>query len=62
MLDAERVLFADHALEQHREVVDDQRQFEHLRTQGLATREGQQLAGETGRAVGVLLDLHEFAE
>ena len=37
-------------------------QLQHLRAQGLAAREGQQLAHKPGRAIGILLDLHDVGE
>ena len=55
-------VLADQAAQQMRQLGQDVGQVEHLGLQGLLAREGQQLAHQVGRAVGVLLDLHDVGE
>ena len=55
-------LLADEAAHQHLEVRQHVADLQDLRTQRLAAREGEQLADEARRAVGVLLDLHDVLE
>ena len=62
VLEADFHGLADKAAQQHLQVRQNVRQLQHLRAQGLAAREGQQLANEAGGAVGVLLDLHDVLE
>ena len=59
MHDIQRNFLADEPLEQHAEVAQCFAEIEHLRTQGLLARERQQLPHKRGRAIGVLLDLHD---
>ena len=53
---------AEQALQQHRQFVEPIVEVEHLRPQGLAAREGEQLAHQARGPVGVLLDLHDVLE
>ena len=55
-------LFADQPAQQHREIGQRVAEIEHLRPQGLAARERQQLAHQRRRAGRVLLDLHDVLE
>ena len=58
----ERDLFADQPAQQHGEIRQRLAEVEHLRAQRLAAREGEQLAHQARRPVGVLLDLHDVLE
>jgi hypothetical protein len=53
---------AERAAQQHGEVRQHVAELDHLRAQRLLAREGQQLAHQARRAVGVLLDLHDVVE
>jgi uncharacterized protein YPO0396 len=53
---------AQEALQQHGEVVEPVVEVQHLRPQGLAAGEGEQLAHQARGPVGVLLDLHDVLE
>ena len=55
-------LFADQPPQQHGEIGQRVAEIEHLRPQGLAARECQQLPHQRGGAGGVLLDLHDVLE
>ena len=62
MAEVELDALAEKALQEHREVVEPVVEVQHLRPQGLAAREGQELAHEARGPVGVLLDLHDVLE
>ena len=62
MAEIELDALAEQALQQHREVVEQVVEVQHLRPQGLAAREGQQLPHQARGPVGVLLDLHDVLE
>ena len=55
-------LLADEPAQQHVQIGEHLAELQHLRTQRLTPREGQQLTHEAGGAVGVLLDLHDVVE
>ena len=55
-------LLADQAAQQHGEIGQRVAEIEHLRPQGLAARERQQLPHQRRRAGRVLLDLHDVLE
>ena len=55
-------LLADQAAQQHGEIGQRVAEIEHLRPQGLAARERQQLPHQRRRAGRVLLDLHDILE
>ena len=62
VIDMERDLLADQPLEQHRQIVDVGRDFEDLRPQRLAAREGKKLPRQSGGPVRALLDRHQIVE
>ena len=57
MLDRQLHRLAEQPLQQVRDFGDDVGQLQHLRPQRLLAREGEQLAGQAGGAVGILADL-----
>ena len=62
VIDLELDVVADQAGKQHAQIGQHVGQVQHLRPQRLLAREGQQLAHQRGRPVGVLLDVHDVGE
>ena len=56
------IVVADQPGQQHAQVGQHVGQVQHFRPQRLLAREGQQLPHQRGRAVGVLLDVHDVGE